>query len=161
MQRNDIAGSIKFFRRSYRFHTIRFNYRSWAKSIECIDFHSKTFCDTSHIAANVAICVDTQFLSFQFCSRSSVIEIADSHYHHAESQFGNGIGVLPGGIHHTNIMCCRSSQVNIIVTRSGTDHNLQLFSGIQHFCIDNVTADNDRIHILDSIQQFSLFTVFL
>ena len=160
MQRNDIAGSIEFFRWSDRFHTIRFNGRSRTESIECIDFHSETFCDTGHIATYVAVCVDSQFLSFQFCSRCSVIEVADSHYHHSESQFGNGTGVLPRCIHHTNIMSCRSSQVDVIVTGSGTNHYLQLLGGIQHFGIDHVTADNDCIHILDCLQQFGLFTVF-
>ena len=45
------------------------NCRSRAESIECIDFHFETFRDTGHIAANVAIGVDTQFLSFDLTAR--------------------------------------------------------------------------------------------
>ena len=38
-------------------------------------------------------------------SYTHLIEIADSHHHHAKSQFGYCIGVLSRSIHNTHIVC--------------------------------------------------------
>ena len=65
----------------------------------------------------------------------------------AESQFGNSIRVLSRSIHHTNVVSSSGSQVNIIISCTGTNHNLQLFRSIQHFCINNIT----RLHRLAQI----------
>ena len=43
--------------------------------------HAKSFGDAGYVAAYVTECMDTQFLSFQFSSRSTVIEVTGSHNH--------------------------------------------------------------------------------
>ncbi len=49
----------------------------------------------------------------QFSTRSPVIEIADSHHHHAKSQFGYCIGVL-SGVFITHTLRRSSRQIHVI-----------------------------------------------
>ena len=122
---------------------------------------SEAFGYAGNVTTNVSVSMDTQFLAHQFRTGSTVIEVTDSIYHHAQSQFGNSIGVLSRSIHHTNIVSGSGSQVYIIISCTGTNYNLQLFSSIQHLCINNITTDNDRISIFHCIQQLCLICIFL
>ena len=54
--------------------------------------------------------------------------------------------------------CC---EVDVVVTCTGTHHNLQLLGSVEHLCIHFIRANNHRINILHSIEQLALLCVFL
>ena len=123
MQRYNITSSIQFFGRCNRLHTVCFNDLFRTISIVCIDVHTKAFGNTSYITSHITVCMNTQFLTFQFSTRTTVIHIADSHHHQPESQFGHSIGVLSRSIHDTYIVSRSSLQIHIVIPCSGTHYN--------------------------------------
>ena len=161
MQGNDIASRVKLFSRTHSLHSILLDYFFRAESVERINLHTEAFGNTGYVAPHVTISVDTQFLAHQFSTGSTVIHITDSHHHQAESQLGHSIGVLSRSIHYTYIVGSSCFQVHIVITGTGTHHNLQFLGGIQHFSINDVTADNDSVGIFHSLQQLGFFTIFL
>ena len=124
-------------------------------------FHSEAFSYTGNVTTNVSVCMDTQFLAHQFCTGSSVIEVTDSIYHHTQSKFGNSIRVLSRSVHHTYVVSSGSSQVNVVISRTGTYHDFQFLCRIQHFLVNDVTSDNHCIRILHCIEQLLFFCIFL
>ena len=132
MQGHYITSSIQFLSRRNSFHTIFFNYFFRAESVERINLHTEAFGNTGYVATHVTISVDTQFLAHQFRTGSTVIHITDSHHHQAESQLGHSIGVLSRSIHYTYIVGSSCFQVHIVITGTGTHHNLQF---LQHFLL--------------------------
>ena len=161
MQGNDIASRVKLFGRTHSLHSILLDYFFRAESVERINLHTEAFGNTGYVATHVTISVDTQFLAHQFRTGSTVIHITDSHHHQAKSQLGHSIGVLSRSIHYTYIVGSSCFQVHIVITGTGTHHNLQFLGGIQHFSINDVTADNDSVGIFHSLQQLGFFAIFL
>ena len=53
------------------------------------------------------------------------------------------------------------SKVDIVVTGTGTNHNLQLLGGIEHLSIDLIRADDQCIGIFHSIKELCLLSIFL
>ena len=130
MQGNDVASRVKFFGRIHSLHSILLDYFFRTESIERINLHTETFGNTGYVATHVTISVDTQFLAHQFRTGSTVIHITDSHHHQAESQLGHSIGVLSRSIHYTYVVGSSCFQVHIVITGTGTHHNLQFLGGI-------------------------------
>ena len=54
--------------------------------------------------------------------------------------------------------CC--GQVYIVISGSGTYHDFQFFCCVKYFCVDHIAADDERVGIFDSFQQFGFFAVF-
>ena len=161
MKRYHLTNLIQFFCRIKCFHTIFFDYFFRAECVVSIHFHSETFGNTGYITTYVSISMNTQFLAHQFCTGSSVIEVTDSIYHHTQSKFGNSIRVLSRSVHHTYVVSSGSSQVNVVISRTGTYYDFQFFGSIKHLCINNIATDNDSISIFHCIQQLSLICIFL
>ena len=161
MKRHYLTSLVQFFCRVKCLHAIFLNHFFRTESVVGVHFHSEAFSYTGNVTTNVSVCMDTQFLAHQFCTGSTVIEVTNGVYHHAQSQFGNSIGVLSRSIHHANIVSGSGSQVYIIVSGTSTNYNLQFFSSIQHLCINNITTDNDSISIFHCIQQLCFIGIFL
>ena len=104
--------------------------------------------------------MDTQLLAHQFRTGSTVVHIADSHYHKSESQFGYGVGVLSRSVHDTYVVGGGGSQVHIVIACTGAYHDFQFFGGIQNLGINDVAADNNSVGVFHSIQQFCFIAIF-
>jgi len=161
VQRNDVAGRIKLLGRSHSLYTVFLDNLFRAESVECVNIHTETFGYAGYIAAYVTVSMNAQLLAFQLRTGSTVVQIADSHYHKPESQFGHSVGVLPRSVHHTYIVGGCGIQVHIVIPRTGTHYDFQLFGGIQNLGINNVAADNNGIGIFHGFQQFCLIAIFL
>ena len=57
-------------------------------------------------------------------------------------------------------MCGCSSEVDVVVTGTGTYDDFQVFGGIQYFCVDDVAAYDETLYIFYSVDQFGFFTIF-
>ena len=53
------------------------------------------------------------------------------------------------------------SEVDVVVTGTGTHYDFQLLSSVQYFGIHLVRADDQSVSILDGIQQLRLLGVLL
>ena len=53
------------------------------------------------------------------------------------------------------------SEVDVVVTGTGTHHNLQLLCSVQHFGIHLVRADDECVSVFHCIQQLSFLGIFL
>ena len=161
MQRDDLASLKQIGCRNYSLHTIGLNHGSRTERIVSVNLHTEAFSDTSHVTAHVSISQDTQFLSFQLCSGSTVIEITNPVHQHTEYQFGDSVRVLSRRIHHAYLMGSSRIQVHVIIPRTGTNHDLQVLSGIQYLSVHLIATDNHGIGILNRIQQLRLLCIFL
>ncbi len=52
-------------------------------------------------------------------------------------------------------------QVDVVITGTGTHHNLQLLRRIKHLTVHLVRTDNHGVGILHGIQQLCLLRIFL
>ena len=52
-------------------------------------------------------------------------------------------------------------EVDVVVTCTGTNHNLQLLGSVKYFGVNLVRTDNQSVGILHSVQQLSLLRIFL
>ena len=68
---------------------------------------------------------------------------------------------MTGCIHSDHIVSRSCCKVDVVVTCTGTHHNLQLLSSVKHLGIHLIRADNHGIDILHSIEQLALLCVFL
>ena len=57
-------------------------------------------------------------------------------------------------------MCRSSFQVYVVVASACANHDLQLFSCVEHFGVYLIATDDDRVCILHGIQQLCLLGVF-
>ena len=160
VERHDLALLIQLLGRSYGGDAIGGHHLGRAVGIVSIDVHAEALGDACHVAAYVAIGVDTEFLSLELAARGAIVEVAHGIYHHAKSQLGHGIGVLAGGVHHTYAMSRCGGEVYIVVACTGTHHDLELLGGIEHLGIDYIAADDDGIGIGHGSQQVGLIAIF-
>ena len=55
----------------------------------------------------------------------------------------------------------RRGEVNVVITGSGTDNDLQLFRGIKHLGGHFVGADDESVHISDGCDELRSVSVLL
>ena len=58
-------------------------------------------------------------------------------------------------------MGCGCAEIDVVVTGTGTNDDLQLLGGIEHLGIDLVGAYDEGVDILHGIEQLLLLGVFL
>ena len=133
---------------------------SWAECIVSSYFHTKSLGDASHISTYITKSKNTQFLTLQLAASLAVVEITYSKDQQAEYQLSYCVRVLTRSILSHYIMSSSSSKVDVIITRTGTNDNLQVLCCIEHLSISLVRADNHRVHILHCIEKLSLLCIF-
>ena len=161
MERDHIASLKQDILRINGMYTGSLNHFLRAVSIVGIAFHAEAGSHASHITAHIAEGQDTQFLALQLGTCLAVEEVAHGKYQQTEHQLSHSIAVLARSVHHTYVMSGSCIQVHIVVTSTGTHHNLQLLGSIQHLIVHFVAADNQGIGILHGIQKLSLLGIFL
>lgn len=102
----------------------------------------------------------TDFLAHEFGAGSAVEHVARSVNQKADNEFGYGVGVLSGGVHHHYVVGRGGFEVDIVVTGTGAYHDFQILTGFDNFGVDFVGTDDDGVHVGYGCEEFFLFGVF-
>ena len=132
-----------------------------AEGVVGINVHTEALGDASHVAAYITEGEDTQLLTQQLGTALTVVETTNGHHEQTEYEFGNGIGVLTWGILGNYVVSGSCGEVDIVVTSTGTNNNLQLLGSVEHFGIDLIRTDDECVGILYCVEQLCLFSIFL
>ena len=161
MQTHDITGLVQLLGGVYRLHVSGNHCIVRTIGIIRIYVHAEALRDTRYVTAYVSESMDTEFLAFQLRAACAVIEVTHGIDHEPQSQLCHGIAVLSGGVHRYNLVLRSGLQVDIVITRTGTDYNLQLFRCVQHRRIHHIRTDDQCIRVSHSIQQLLFVGIFL
>ena len=126
-----------------------------------IDVHTEALCDTRHVTTDVTERMNTQFLAFQFGAAGSIVQITNGIDHQTECQFSHSIAVLSRRVHCYYLVCGSGVKVDVIITGTGTNDNLQLLGGVQYSCIHDIRTDDECVSVSHSVQQLSFVRIFL
>ena len=160
MKRNDVASLEQLILRFHGVNTGSLNDICWAEGIIGSHLHAETLGDTSHVAAHITESQNTQLLALQLRTSLAVVEITNGENQQTEYQLGNGVGVLTRSILGYYVVSSSSSQVDIIITCTGANDNLEVLGCVEHLGISLVRTDNHRVYILHCIEKLSLLCIF-
>ncbi len=126
-----------------------------------IDVHIKALGNTGYIATDISEGQNAQFLAFQLRARLAIEEIADGEDKQAKDQFSHSVGVLSRSILNDNTFFLGISSVYGVITCTGSDNNLQVLGGVEHFFVDFIGTHDHGINICYCIEQLLLLLIFL
>ena len=132
-----------------------------AVSIVCIDFHTEALGNTGYVTTYVTEGVDTEFLTLEFGAAGTVVQVTNGINHQTESEFSYGVGVLTRGVHRYNLMGRSRGKVNIVITGTGANHNLEVLGGGEYFLVHDVGTDDDSVRISYCVKQLLFSRIFL
>ena len=98
--------------------------------VESRNLHAKTLGNASHVATNLTIGMNTESLTLEFETGLAAIFAANHHNGHTKHEFGNSIRVLTRSVHYAHAVSCGFSQIDIVVTGAGANHNFKLLCSI-------------------------------
>lgn len=125
------------------------------------DVHAKALSYASHIATYIAEGEDTEFLTFEFGTCLTVIEIANGKDKESKHQFCHSIGILPWSILSHNIMRCSGCEVYVVIACTCANNYLEIICCCEHLSVSLVRADYHGVGILYRVEQLCLFSIFL
>ena len=125
------------------------------------NFHLKAAGDAGYTARHVAVGQETDALSSQLGAGSAVVVVAHMAHEQSEDEFGDGIGVLSGGVHHDDVALGGGIEIHIVHAGTGSHHNAQTRSGIEHCGIDKVAANDEGVNVGHGAEQGGFVGVFL
>ena len=125
------------------------------------DFHLKAAGDAGYTARHVAVGQETDALSSQLGAGSAFVVVAHMAHEQPEDEFGHGIGVLSGGVHHDDVALGGGIEIHIVHAGTGSHHNAQTRSGIEHCGIDKVAANDEGVNVGHGAEQGGFVGVFL
>ena len=160
MKRNDIASLEQLILRLHGVNTCSLDDICRAEGIISRNIHTEALGDASDITTHVTKCQDTQLLTLQLTASLAIVEITNCENQQTEYQFGYSVGVLTRSILGYYVVSSSSSQVDIIITSTGANDNLEVLGCVEHLGISLVRTDNHRIHILHGIEKLSLLCIF-
>ena len=161
MQRHDVTGLEQIVAVLGGMHALCLDLISRHKLVEGIDLHVEALGDTRHITTDVSEGEDTELLAFQLRACLAVEEVAHGIDEQSEDELCHRIGVLTGRVLHHDAFLLGISRIDRVVARTGTHHDLQLGSSIEHLLRDFVGAHDHSVSVLHSIQQLLLVGIFL
>ena len=161
MQREVVRVLIQFFDRIHFFHAVGLeNGRIGDKRIVGDHVHAHRLALAAHQPAHVAVSMDTEGLALNLGTRAGREAVAGHENHHGERQFGHGVGVLARSVHHHDAACGSRREVHVVVTGTGTHHDLEVPRRFDDFGRHLVAADNQRIHVGHGREQFRFVGIF-
>ena len=102
------------------------------KLVECVNIHAKSLGNASHIATYVTKSKDTELLALQLTTTLTVEEITNCEHQQTKHQFGYSVRVLSGSVLNNNTFFLSIGGIDRVVTGTGTYHNLQVLSSVEH-----------------------------
>ena len=161
VERHDVARLEEFFLTLCSLHACSLDGLSGAVSVVSGDFHVEALSHASHVATNVTEGEDAKLLALQLCAAGAVEEVADAKDKQTEDKLSHAVGVLARCVHGDHVVSRSCCEVDVVVTCTGTHHNLQLLGSVEHLSIHLVRADNHGIDIFHCIEQLAFLCVFL
>ena len=123
--------------------------------------HSKSLGLLADQTADVAESLDADLLALDLGSRGRSELVAGHIDHHRDGKLGDSVGVLSRSVHNDHVVRGRRGEVNVVITGSGTDNDLQLFRCVKHFGCYFVGADDESVHVSDGCDELRSVGVFL
>ena len=161
MQREEIGRLVKLLDRCHLLHAVGLEDRLVGdERIVCDNIHAQRLSFAAHQLADVAVGVDAEGLALNLRTRARSEAVPRHVDHHGQRQFGHGVGVLPRGVHHHDAPRRSRCEVHVVVTRTGTDHDFQVFRRGDDLGGHLVAADDERIRIGHGLQQLTLVGIF-
>ena len=77
----------------------------------------------------------------------------------SEAEFCHSVGILSGSVHDDDVACGGSLKVNVVESGTGAYDDAEFRSGVHHFSVDFVGADDDGFCIAYSLEHGSTFGV--
>ena len=161
METHDVAGLVQLLRTMNRFHVRCYHCFIRTVRIVGIYLHAEALCDARYVTTYVAERMNTQFLAFELGARCTVVQVTYGIHHHTKCQLCYRIAVLTRRVHRYHLVSRSSLQIDIIISGSGTNHDLQRLGRVQHSGIHNIRTDDQRVGIGNSLQELCLVSIFL
>jgi len=130
----------------------------WIISRKC---HVEGLCNAVQVARNSAKAIDCYGLAHELVTTGSIPMVSCIRNHHAKGKLGNSIGISTRSVHGDDVSLSSSWQINVVITSTSTDNQLELLAGIHDLCRCNVAANDDCVNIRNCIQKLLLFLVIL
>ena len=68
---------------------------------------------------------------------------------------------LLDAVKDADALIIRSDKVDVVITSTSANYNLQLLGSVEHFSVDLIRTDNECVGILYGVEQLSLLCIFL
>ena len=138
MKRYDIASLEQLILRLHGVNTCSLDDICRAEGIISRYFHTEALSDAGYIATYITKCQDTQLLTLQLTASLAIVEITNGKYQQAEYQLGYSVGVLTRSILSYYVVSSSSSQVDIIITSTGANDDLQVLGSVEYLGVSLV-----------------------
>ena len=161
MHGDEVAGCVHVLKRVGWFRSGLTDLLRRDERVDGHDAHSQSLGLLADQTADVAESLDADLpaLDFSACGRG---ELVAAHIdHHRDGKLGDSVGVLSRSVHNDHVVRGRRGEVNVVVTGTGTDNDLQLFRCVKHFGCDFVGADDESVHISDGCDELRSVSVLL
>ena len=136
MERNDVTGLEELFLILSSLNACSLDSLCWAECIISYNVHTEALSNTSYVTAYVTECEDTKLLTKELRTSLAIVEVTYGEHEQTENELSNCVSVLTRSILYNNIVSCSSSEVNVIVTSTCTNNDLQILS-----CIENLSSN--------------------
>ena len=136
MERNDVASLEELFLILSSVNTSSLDYVSRTECVVCSNLHTEALSNTSYVTTYVTECEDTNLLTKKLRTSLTIVEVTYGEHEQTENELSNSVSVLTRSILYNYVVSCSSSEVNIIVTSTCTNNDLQILS-----CIENLSSN--------------------
>ncbi|CAK0855739.1 unnamed protein product [Prorocentrum cordatum] len=123
--------------------------------------HAEACCQLPHRPGDGPVAVEGDAAADELEAAGAVVVVAGACQHHAEHQLGDGVRVLPWGVHRRDRLRLTGLQVDVIVPSAGPHDDFQLRGLLQDRGVHDVAADDHGVHVGHGGQELVLALVVL
>ena len=134
MERNNVASLEEFFLILCSLNACSLDSLCWAECIISYNVHTEALSNTSYVTAYITECEDTDLLAKELRTSLAIVEVTYGEHEQTENELSNSVSVLTRSILYNHVVSCSSSEVNVIVTSTCTNHDLKILSCIENLC---------------------------
>ena len=136
MKRNNVAGLKEFILALCSLNAGSLNSLSRTESIIGNNLHTKALGYASNVTTYITKSKNTQLLAHQFSTTGSIEKVTNTINQKTEHQLSNTVGILTRSIHCYDVVSSSSRQVNIVISGTGTNNNLQVLCCVQYLSVN-------------------------
>ena len=161
MHGDEVAGCVHMLKRIGWLRSGLTNLLRRNERVDGHNTHSQSLGLLADQTTHVAEGLDADLLALDLGSRGRSELVAGHIDHHRDGKLGDSVGVLSRSVHDDHVVRGRRGEVNVVITGSGTDNDLQLFRGVKHFGCDFVGTDDKSVHVSDGCDELRSVSVLL
>lgn len=117
--------------------------------VDGADGHAEALGDARDAARDGAVGVQTEGLAAQLEAGLAEEATAGERDHQTEDELGDRVGVLPGGVHHDDLVRVARGDVDGVVAGAGSHDDLELLGGVEDGGGDLVASDDHGVGVGD------------